>query len=121
MAELSRLGALSQYIDSLRKSAAEAPDFDEVRRQRELAKTLDEQRALALEDRRSFAREYVQAKPISGTLAMLMLPPVEQAYKGVQHLRGREVGRSGFFAPMANIGAAYQGTLEGLATRGRKP
>jgi hypothetical protein len=51
---------------------------------------------------------------------MMMLAPAEQAYKGVNHLMGREVGRSGFFAPFANIGAAYQGALEGMAMRGRK-
>lgn len=121
MPTLSRIGGLEQYLAGARESAAQAPSFLDVRLQRERATTPEEQRLLALEDRRAFAREYVQAKPISGTLAMLLLPPAEQVYKGVQHLRGRQVGRSGFFAPLANIGAAYQGTIEGLVTqRGRK-
>lgn len=106
------------FIDSLRESALSAPDFSEVRRQRDLAQALEDQRRLALEDRRAFAREYVRDYPIRGTLAMLALAPAEQVYKGVQHLRGRQIGRSGFFAPLANIGAAYRGVGEGLVTLG---
>lgn len=117
MPQLSRIGALDDYYRGLQRSAAGAPTFQQVRDQREQAQTLEEQRRLALEDRRSFAREYVQEKPISGTLAMLMLAPAEQAYKGAQALRGQQVGRSGFFDPWANINAAYRGALEGLATR----
>jgi hypothetical protein len=113
-------GLLDKYQANLLASAAQAPGFDEVRAMRERDRTLQGQRALALEDRRAFAREYVQRNPVQGSLAMLVLPPAEQVYKGVNHLVGREVGRSGFFAPLANIGAAYQGALEGLATRGRK-
>lgn len=109
-------GLLAGY----RESANSAPSFDEVRQQRMLARTLEEQRRLALQDRRAFAREYVQDNPFTGPIAMLMLAPAEQAYKGVNQLAGRQVGRSGFFNPLANIGAAYQGTLEGLATRGNK-
>lgn len=120
MTGISRTGALEQYYRGLQSSAATAPTFSDVRMRRDRAMTPEEQQLLALEDRRAFAREYVQAKPLSGTLAMLMLAPAEQAYKGIQYLRGQHVGRSGFFAPLANIGAAYQGTLEGLATR-RKP
>lgn len=114
------MGALTDYYRSLQKSAAEAPSFDEVRRQRELAKTLEEQRLLALEDRRAFAREYTQEHPFIGPFSMMVLAPGEQVYKGVQHLRGKEIGRSGLFAPLANIGATYQGALEGLAIRGKK-
>lgn len=108
----------ASYIQWLREQAATAPDFSEVRRQRELADTLEAQRLLALEDRRAFARDYVRDSPIMGLAAMALLPPAEQAYKGINHLFGRQVGRSGYFAPLANIGAAYQGALEGLATRG---
>jgi len=110
----------SRYVDALRASAENAPSFQQVREMREMAKALEQQRLLALEDRRAFAREYVQENPVTGALAMTVLPPAEQAYKGISHLLGREVGRSGYFAPLANIGAAYQGTLEGLATRKRK-
>ena len=107
-------------LDAFLAAAERAPSFNEVRRLRDRATALEEQRRLALEDRRAFAREYVRDYPVTGTLAMLLLPPAEQAYKGLQHLRGREVGRSGFFAPAANIGAAYTGIAEGLATRGRR-
>lgn len=112
--------AMNIYPEILRASAAEAPTFAEVREMRERAKTLEEQRLLALEDRRAFAREYVQDRPITGSIAMTLLPPAEQLYKGANALIGRNIGRSGYFAPMANIGAAYQGALEGLATRKRK-
>lgn len=110
----------ASYVQQLRDQAAAAPDFAEVRRQREQAATLDAQRLLALEDRRAFAREYVRDNPLTGLPAMAILPPAEQAYKGINHLLGRQIGRSGFFAPLANIGAAYQGALEGLATRNRR-
>lgn len=113
------MGILEDYYLDRRATADNAPSFDEIRRQRELAKTLEQQRLLALEDRRAFAREYVQDNPYIGPFSMMLLAPAEQAYKGVQHLRGREVGRSGFFAPLANIGAAYQGVLEGM-TRGKR-
>jgi hypothetical protein len=116
----SRLAALMGYPAQLRTAAAEAPDFALVRAMRERARTLEEQQALALEDRRAFAREYVQANPVTGSVAMAVLPPAEQVYKGVNALFGRQVGRSGYFAPLANIGAAYQGALEGLATGRRK-
>lgn len=112
--------AMNLYPQELRESAKKAPTFAEVREMRERAKSLEEQRLLALEDRRAFAREYVQADPITGTLAMVVLPPAEQAYKGVNALLGRQIGRSGYFAPLANIGAAYQGALEGLVTRKQK-
>lgn len=92
------------------------PSFTEVRELRAKAKTLEEQRALALEDRRAFAREYVQDNPIVGPFSMMLLAPAEQLYKGAQHLRGKKIGRSGFFAPAANIGAAYTGIVEGLST-----
>lgn len=105
------------YFQQLRDQAATAPDFAEVRRLREQAASLEAQRLLALEDRRAFAREYVRDRPIMGLAAMALLPPAEQAYKGINSLLGRQVGRSGYFAPLANIGAAYQGALEGLATR----
>lgn len=114
------MGALEDYYRSLVKSAKEAPSFQQVRGQRERAKTLEEQQLLALEDRRAFAREYTQARPIVGPFSMMLLAPAEQVYKGAQALRGKKVGRSGFFDPLANIGAAYQGTLEGLATRRQK-
>lgn len=114
------MGTIDEYFLGLQRSAKEAPSFSEVRAMRERAKTLEEQRLLALEDRRAFAREYVDASPVRGTLAMLLLPPAEQVYKGAQHLRGKQVGRSGFFAPAANIGAAYQGILEGLAMQGNR-
>ena len=107
-------------LDDFMAAAERQPSFNAIRAMRDKALTLEEQRRLALEDRRAFAREYVQDYPVTGTLAMLLLPPAEQAYKGLQHLRGREVGRSGFFAPAANIGAAYTGIAEGLATRWRR-
>lgn len=109
---------MPDLITRLRDDAAAAPDFLEVRRLRGLAQTLEDQRRLALEDRRAFAREYVRDYPIRGTLAMLALAPAEQVYKGIQHLRGRQIGRSGFFDPLANIGAAYRGVGEGLVTLG---
>lgn len=105
-------------IEQLRASALSAPDFAEVRRQRDIAQTLEAQRALALEDRRAFAREFVRERPLLGTLALLAAVPGEQVYKGLQHLRGRQVGRSGFFDPLANIGAGYTGIAEGLVTLG---
>ena len=114
------VGALDDYYLRLRASAQQHQDFQAIREQRERAKTLDEQRLLALEERRAFAREYARDNPVRGIISMLLLAPGEQAYKGAQHLRGREVGRSGFFAPLANIGAAYQGVAEGLVTRKRK-
>jgi hypothetical protein len=114
------MGLLDEYRASLLASAAQAPGFDEVRAARDRAHTLEQQRLLALDERRAYAREVVERDPVRGTLAMMMLAPAEQAYKGVNHLMGREVGRSGFFAPFANIGAAYQGALEGMAMRGRK-
>lgn len=114
------MGALEDYYMGLRAAAAAAPDFVEVRRLRDKAKTLEEQRLLALEDRRAFAREYTQDRPFIGPFSIALLAPAEQAYKAVQHARGRQVGRSGFFAPLANIGAAYQGIAEGLATRGTR-
>lgn len=88
-------------------------DFDRIRQLREQATSQDEQRALAMAERRVYSRDQVQQRPLMGTLAMLVAPPVEQAYKGLQHLRGRQIGRSGYYAPMANIGAAYQGIWEG--------
>lgn len=109
-------GVLAGYRDS----ANSAPSFTDIRLQRERAITPEEQRLLALEDRRAFAREYVQANPLTGSIAMGLLVPAEQAYKGVNHLLGRQIGRSGFFNPLANIGAGYTGILEGLATRGKK-
>lgn len=111
------MGALEDYYLGLRVSAASAPTFDEVRQMRREAATLEAQRLLALEDRRAFAREYVQDNPYIGPFSMLLLAPAEQVYKGAQHLRGKQVGRSGFFAPAANIGAAYQGVLEGMAAK----
>lgn len=116
----SRVGALERYLASLRASASEAPSFYDVRMARELATTPEEQQRLAVEDRRAFAREYVQANPVRGTIAMGILAPAEQGYKWANSLIGRKIGRSGYFEPMANIGAAYQGTLEGLATRGMR-
>lgn len=110
------MGILDDYYIGLRRQASEAPSFSEVRQARERAKTLEEQRLLALEDRRSFAREYTQARPLVGPFSMMLLAPAEQVYKGAQHLRGKKVGRSGFFDPLANIGAAYTGVLEGMAT-----
>lgn len=109
-------GILAGYRDS----ASSAPSFTDVRLQRERAITPEEQQLLALEDRRAFAREYVQANPLTGTIAIGVLSPAEQVYKGVNHLMGRQIGRSGFFDPLANIGAGYTGILEGLATRGKK-
>lgn len=114
------MGILDDFYMSRRQPADTGPSFDEVRALRKQAKTLEEQRLLALEDRRAFAREYVQDNPILGPFSMALLAPAEQVYKGVQHLRGKQVGRSGFFAPAANIGAAYQGVIEGLSARGRK-
>lgn len=101
-------------LADLLKGAPPPMRFDDIRRLRDLALTQEEQRRLALEERRAFAREFVQERPVVGPLAMLVAPPLEQVYKGVQHLRGRQIGRSGYFAPMANIGAAYQGALEGM-------
>lgn len=111
------MGALDDYYMGRRGNQ---PTFSEVRAMRERAKTLEEQQLLALEDRRAFAREYVQARPVVGPFSMMLLAPAEQAYKAVQHARGKQVGRSGFFAPMANIGAAYTGVLEGMSDK-RKP
>jgi hypothetical protein len=110
---------LDEYRANLLASAR-GPSFDQIRAMRDRESTLDGQRLLALEERRAFARDYVQLHPVRGALAMTMLAPAEQAYKGVNHLAGNQVGRSGFFAPLANIGAAYQGVLEGLAVRGKK-
>lgn len=106
------MNPLADFIES----ASSAPSFDDVRQMRMQAKTLDAQRLLALQDRRAFAREYVQDNPLTGPIAIGLLSPAEQVYKGVSHLAGRQVGRSGFFNPIANIGAAYQGVLEGIAT-----
>lgn len=113
------MSRLASVLDQYRASATGAPNFAQVRAMREQALTPEEQQLLALEDRRSFAREYVQENPIRGTLAMAILPPAEQIYKGVNSMLGRKIGRSGYFAPLANIGAAYQGALEGLATRNK--
>lgn len=108
------MNPLADYIES----ASNAPSFDEVRQLRAKAATLDAQRLLALQDRRAFAREYVQDNPLTGPIAIGLLSPAEQVYKGVNHLAGRQIGRSGFFSPLANIGAAYQGVLEGIAAKG---
>lgn len=108
---------MNDLLGIYRQGAAPAPDFDQIRELRNQATTLDAQRLLALQERNAYARDYVQRNPVRGTLAMLALAPAEQVYKGVNHLVGREVGRSGFFDPLANIGAAYQGILEGWATK----
>lgn len=103
------------WLASLFEGQPQHMSFDEIRRLREQAETLQRQQQLAVEERRAFAREYVTERPVVGSLAMLVAPPAEQAYKGINHLMGRQIGRSGYFDPMANIGAAYYGALEGLA------
>lgn len=88
--------------------------FDEVRAARERTKNPEDQKKLALEDRRAFAREYVRDNPITGIPAMAVLPPLEMAYKGGRAALGMDPGgRSGFFDPMANIGAGWTGMGQG--------
>jgi len=90
--------------------------FQEVRDARhDAGNDLDAQRKLALEDRRSFAREFVRDNPLVGIPSMAVLPPAEMAYKGARSALGMDPGgRSGFFDPMANIGAGWTGLGQGI-------
>lgn len=93
-------------------------DFLETRFLRDAAgaDNKDWQRLLALEDRRSFAREHVRDNPISGSLSMAFLPVAEMLYKGARSAVGKDPGgRSGFFDPMANIGAGWTGLGQGVS------
>lgn len=80
------------------------------------------QRRLALEDRRGATRDIMRENPFAG-LAMMVAAPVEMAakYYGDKTkgtpLAGPEqsyMGRSGYFDPMANIGAAWTGGGQGI-------
>ena len=82
----------------------------------------DWQRLLALEDRRSAVREITRDNPLLGVPMGLFLAPGEMAVKGVD-AGIRELGfdgvykypgRSGFFDPLANIGAGFTGLGQGL-------
>ncbi len=106
------LNPVERLLAPFRESAKTGLDFATVRAMRDKATTLEQQRYLALQDRRAFAREYVRDNPVTGPLAILFLSPAEQVVKAAGFRRGR----SGFFAPLANIGAGYTGALEGLAT-----
>lgn len=81
------------------------------------------QRRLALEDRRSFARESVAAAPWEA-LGLAALAPAEMGMKfAYEHTKGtplafdgeRYMGRSGYFDPWANVGATWTGIGQGLS------
>lgn len=72
------------------------------------------QRRLALEDRRSFAREQVAENPLYAVPLSVMVPG-EMAYKAARHYLGKNPGgRSGYFDPLANIGAGWTGIGQGM-------
>ncbi len=99
-------------------------NFKTTRTARDFAgKDLEWQRRLALEDRRSFAREQVAQAPWEA-LGLAALAPAEMGVKWAQeHTKGtplafggeRFMGRSGYFDPMANIGASWTGIGQGLS------
>jgi hypothetical protein len=89
--------------------------FWETRRKREHADQGQEaQQPLALEDRRSYAREITRDHGMLGALNMAVAVPGEQVVKAA----GYRQGRAGFFDPLANIGAGYTGILQGLDDNG---
>lgn len=84
--------------------------FDEIRAERAaLADDDPRQKGLALEDRRSYAKDYTERTGGWGALSLLVAVPLEAAYKAV---RGH--GRSGALPMGSAIGAGYTGIWQGL-------
>lgn len=106
------LKQLFDYIDSLPQTS-----FNEVRAQRAAAGgDLEAQRRLSLEDRRAYARDYLQERGSSAALGMALAIPGEQAVKALGF--GDSGSRSGFHDPVGSIKAGYDGILQGLDDNG---
>lgn len=93
---------------------------------RDAAQTKGEQRRLALEDRRDFTRDFTRNAGLFGAPVVAAgMPAVTFGHEVVKALgeytpeafpwARRWVGRSGFFDPVANMGASMAGGLQGLA------
>ncbi len=97
--------------------------FHQARQARnDVGNNLVAQRRGALEDRRSSTREIMRDNPAHG-LGMMVASPVEMLVKYYGDktkgtpLAGPEqsyMGRSGYFDPMANVGAAWTGGGQGI-------
>ena len=99
-----------QWLDQLPQDK-----FWETRRARAQApQTAEAQQPLALEDRRSYAREFTRDYGLLGAANMAFAVPGEQVAKAA----GYRQGRAGFFDPLANIGAGYTGIVQGLDDNG---
>jgi hypothetical protein len=99
-----------QWLDQLPQDK-----FWETRRARAQApQTAEAQQPLALEDRRSYAREFTRDHGLLGAANMVFAVPGEQVAKAA----GYRQGRAGFFDPLANIGAGYTGIIQGLDDNG---
>jgi len=105
----------------------------EVQRDRKALPSSDpQQQKLALEDRRAFSRDLMQDNIPMGVFNAVVAAPAEQVAKAAIAAPGvgpyaekmlRSIGlyggsRSGYFEPMANIGASMTGALQGLDDRG---
>ena len=97
---------LRQWLDQLPQDK-----FWEVRRKREQPGA--DQQKLALEDRRAYSREITRDNGMLGALNMAVAVPGEQVVKAFT-----QSGRSGYFNPLANIGAGYTGIVQGLDDNG---
>jgi hypothetical protein len=101
---------MRSWLDQLPQQA-----FWETRRARDQADQGQEaQQPLALEDRRSYAREFTRDYGLLGAANMALAVPGEQVVKAA----GYRQGRAGFFDPLANIGAGYTGIIQGLDDNG---